>query len=98
MWQQYLLRMKKSGKYCEAAVVYRCGRSDGKPSFSTPHVQNLFGDPSYRYYWVVSLSRAVELTSNGTSTLGVLLVDMNYNSIEQILKKRMLEILRSMFT
>lgn len=55
--------------------------------FSTPHVQNLFGDPSYRYYWVVSLSRAVELTSNGTSTLGVLLVDMNYNSIEQILKK-----------
>lgn len=55
--------------------------------FSTPHVQNLFGDPSYRYYWVVSLSRAVELTSNGTSTLGVLLVDMNYNNIEQILKK-----------
>ena len=29
----------------------------------------------------------MELTSNGTSTLGVLLVDMNYNSIEQILKK-----------
>ena len=29
--------------------------------FSTPHVQNLFDDPSYRYYWVVSLSQAVEL-------------------------------------
>lgn len=55
--------------------------------FSTPHVQNLFDDPTYRYYWGVSLSRAVELTSNGTSTLGVLLVDMNYSSIEQILKK-----------
>lgn len=55
--------------------------------FSTPHVQNLFDDPTYRYYWVVSLSHAVELTSNGTSTLGVLLVDMNYSSIEQILKK-----------
>ena len=55
--------------------------------FSTPHVQNLFDDPTYSYYWVVSLSRAVELTSNGTSTLGVLLVDMNYSSIEQILKK-----------
>lgn len=27
--------------------------------FSTPHVQNLFDDPSYRYYWVVSLSQAV---------------------------------------
>lgn len=51
--------------------------------FSTPHVQNLFDNTSYRYYWVVSLSRAVELTDNGNSTLGVLLVDMNYSSIEQ---------------
>ncbi len=39
--------------------------------FSTPHVQNLFDNATYRYYWVVSLSRAVELTSNGNSTLGV---------------------------
>ena len=55
--------------------------------FSTPHVQNLFDDPSYRYYWVVSLSRTVELTRNGNSLLGVLLVDMNYSSIEQLLEK-----------
>ncbi|MCH5254176.1 MAG: sensor histidine kinase [Lachnospiraceae bacterium] len=55
--------------------------------FSTPHVQNLFDDTSYRYYWVVSLSQAVELTSNGSSTLGVLLVDMNYSSIEQLFNK-----------
>lgn len=55
--------------------------------FSTPHVQNLFDDTSYRYYWVVSLSQAVELTNNGSSTLGVLLVDMNYSSIEQLLEK-----------
>ena len=55
--------------------------------FSTPHVQNLFDDPSYRYYWVVSLSRTVELTRNGNSMLCVLLVDMNYSSIEQLLEK-----------
>lgn len=55
--------------------------------FSTPHVQNLFDDTSYRYYWVVSLSQAVELTNNGNSTLGVLLVDMNYSSIEQLFNK-----------
>ncbi len=55
--------------------------------FSTPHVQNLFDNTSYRYYWVVSLSRAVELTDNGDSTLGVLLVDMNYSSMEQLLNK-----------
>lgn len=55
--------------------------------FSTPHVQNLFDNTSYRYYWVISLSRAVELTSNGDSALGVLMVDMNYSSVEQILSK-----------
>lgn len=55
--------------------------------FSTPHVQNLFDNTSYRYYWVVSLSQAVELTNGGNSTLGVLLVDMNYSSIEQLFKK-----------
>lgn len=55
--------------------------------FSTPHVQNLFDNTSYRYYWVVSLSQAVELTNDGNSTLGVLLVDMNYSSIEQLFNK-----------
>ena len=55
--------------------------------FSTPHVQNLFDDANYRYHWVISLSRAVELTKSGDSELGVLLVDMNYSSIEQLLEK-----------
>lgn len=55
--------------------------------FSLPHVQHLFDNINYRYYWVVSLSRAVELTNNGSSRLGVLLVDMNYSSIEQFLEK-----------
>lgn len=55
--------------------------------FSTPHVQDLFDDPSYRYYWVVSLSCTVELTRNGSSLLGVLLVDMNYSSIKPLLDK-----------
>ncbi len=55
--------------------------------FSTPHVQNLFDNTNFRYYWVISLSNAVELTNNGNSTLGVLLVDMNYSSIEQLLNK-----------
>lgn len=54
--------------------------------FSTPHVQNLFVDPTYKYRWVVSLSRAVELTYNGETSQGVLLVDMNFSGIEQIFK------------
>ncbi len=54
--------------------------------FSTPHVQNLFYDPNYKYTWVVSLSRAVEITNNGKTSSGVLLVDMNFSGIEQICK------------
>lgn len=54
--------------------------------FSTPHVQNLFEDPDYRYRWVVSLSRQVELTRAGSISGGVLLVDMSFGGIEQICK------------
>lgn len=54
--------------------------------FSTAHVQNLLEDIDYKYKWVVSLSRAVELTNNGEISSGVLLVDMNFSGIEQICK------------
>ena len=52
--------------------------------FSTPHVQNLFDDPDYRYQWVVSLSRHVQLTQDGVTQSGVLLVDMGFGGIEQV--------------
>ena len=52
--------------------------------FSAPHVQRLFDDPDYRYRWVVSLSRYVQLTRGGVTESGVLLVDMNFSGIEQI--------------
>lgn len=55
--------------------------------FSTPHVQNLFDDATSRYYWVISLSRAVEITENETPQMGVLLVDMNYSMISQMMEK-----------
>ena len=55
--------------------------------FSTPHIQNLFNDGTFRYYWVISLSRVVELTDGGDSKLGVLLVDMDYSSISRMMKQ-----------
>lgn len=55
--------------------------------FSTPHVENLFLDPVYRYRWVISLSRAVEIYENGTPTMGVLLVDMNYSTIDRMMER-----------
>lgn len=52
--------------------------------FSTPHVQNIFDDPDYPYRWVVSLSRHVQLTREGATEGGVLLVDMSFSGIEQV--------------
>ena len=55
--------------------------------FSTPHIQNLFDDDASRYYWVISLSRVVELTAGGNSQMGVLLVDMDYSSISRMMNQ-----------
>lgn len=55
--------------------------------FSTTHIQNLFDDTAFRYYWVISLSRVVELTNDGVSQLGVLLVDMDYSRIYRMMKQ-----------
>lgn len=55
--------------------------------FSTPHIQNLFRDDAYRYHWVVSLSRAVDIIDGGNPRNGVLLVDMKYSNISETLEK-----------
>lgn len=55
--------------------------------FSTPHVQNLFAESTFRYYWVISLSRIVELTRDGKTSRGILLVDMDYSGIKQLFDK-----------
>ncbi len=55
--------------------------------FSIPHVQNIFDNRDYQYHWVISLSREVELTNDGRPRDGVLLVDMNFSSIEQMLNE-----------
>lgn len=55
--------------------------------FSTPHIQNLFDDAARRYYWVISLSRVVDLTDKGVPISGVLLVDMDYSGISRMLQR-----------
>ena len=55
--------------------------------FSDFHVQNLFDNSSERYYWVISLSRGVEITRNGSLESGILLVDMDFSGIRQLFTK-----------
>lgn len=55
--------------------------------FSIPHIQNLYEDGLYRYHWVVSLSRYVDINDGEIPGSGVLLVDMKYSVIEDVLKQ-----------
>lgn len=55
--------------------------------FSIPHVQNLFDDGTLRYYWVISSSRAVEITDGTNTHMGVLLVDMDYSAISRMMEQ-----------
>lgn len=52
--------------------------------FSNPHVQNLFVESSYQYDWVISLSRAVQITDGEEIKQGVLLIDLSYNGLKQV--------------
>ncbi len=53
--------------------------------FSMPHVQYIFDDAKSQYKWVISVSRAVEVTKGASVSQGVLLIDIRYSSLEQLL-------------
>ena len=53
--------------------------------FTLPHVQKMFekGDNSYK--WVISMSRAVEITVGGSTEQAVLRIEMAYQGLEEVL-------------
>ncbi|MFC0329583.1 sensor histidine kinase [Paenibacillus sepulcri] len=53
-------------------------------SFSSPHIQNLFKG---RYPWVVSLSKKLTLEKEGQAIEGVLLLDVNFKTIDTLMQK-----------
>mgnify|MGYP001094212815 CR=1 FL=1 len=53
--------------------------------FSIPHVQYVFDNSETQYRWVISVSRAVEITKGSSVSQGVLLIDIRYSSLEQLL-------------
>ena len=55
--------------------------------FSTPHMQDLFQDDAKRYHWVISLSRAVDVIDGDSPENGILLVDMKYSFIEEMMNQ-----------
>ena len=53
--------------------------------FTTPHVQYIFDNNENQYRWVITLTRAVEITHGTSTEQGILLLDIRYSSLQQIL-------------
>lgn len=53
--------------------------------FSMPHVQYIFDNSENQYRWVITLSRSVEITHGTSTEQGVLLIDINYSSVQYML-------------
>ena len=53
-------------------------------NFSMPHIRDLFDRNENSYSWVISLSRAVEVTDEGKATQALLLINLNYRYFEEI--------------
>lgn len=56
-------------------------RNPNKLSISAPHIQNLYQG---QYKWVVSMSRVINYQAYGESQQGVLMVDINFRTIEEL--------------
>lgn len=53
--------------------------------FTVPHVQNNFELNEYSYKWVITMSRAVEITVGRSTEQAVLFIDMAYQGIGEVL-------------
>ena len=53
--------------------------------FSRPHVQKIFENGDNGYRWVISMSRAVEITTGGSTEQAVLMIDMAYQGLDSAL-------------
>ncbi len=53
--------------------------------FSLPHVQYIFDNGENQYRWVITISRAVEITEGTSTAQGVLLIDMTYAGLQYML-------------
>lgn len=79
--------LKKHADVAEQEWFMRAVDKPENHHFSSSHVQNLFVDSDNRYYWVLSLSKGIELTRDGSTASGILLVDMNFSGIERLFTK-----------
>ncbi|MET3287735.1 UNVERIFIED_CONTAM: two-component system sensor histidine kinase YesM [Brevibacillus sp. OAP136] len=76
--------MRKNTKLVEQSWFALAQENPKNLSFSLPHVQNLFKG---QYPWVVSMSKSVTIHKDNRQIPGVLLMDVNFKTIDDLSRK-----------
>lgn len=75
-------QLKKTAQVKEQAWFNAALKEEGEIYISPPHVQNLFNG---RHPWVITLARKVNFRTYEGSHSGILMLDMNFSVIEDLL-------------
>lgn len=78
------LRLKDNSNVLEKDFFKKSMAESEYINFSMPHIRDLFDRNENSYSWVISLSRAVEVTDEGKATQALLLINLNYMYFEEI--------------
>lgn len=78
-------RLKSNAEVAEERWFQETLEKTENLHFSTPHVQYIFDNMENQYRWVISVSRGVEVTEGASVSQGILLIDIRYSSLEQLL-------------
>lgn len=65
----------------ESQSWFTTAKKTSEISYSAPHIQNLFKG---HYTWVVSISKMIQYRDNGELKTGVLLIDFNFRTIDEL--------------
>lgn len=75
------VELKETLKVTEEGWFRSALDSAGHLSISLPHVQNLY---KQQFRWVVSMSKSITVQHQGKQVHGVLLMDVNFNTIDEL--------------
>lgn len=75
------VELKETLKVAEEGWFRSALDSAGHLSISLPHVQNLY---KQQFRWVVSMSKSITVQHQGKQVHGVLLMDVNFNTIDEL--------------
>ncbi|MFE5321251.1 histidine kinase [Paenibacillus sp. NPDC056579] len=76
--------LRKNTKLTEQSWFQSALESPNHLSFSLPHIQNLYKG---QYKWVVSMSKGITITRNGAPMQAVLLVDINFKTMDELFRR-----------